>query len=157
MGWLQKKVLKWSTGKRINEASHFVSMLSVMDGEEIGMTVAVATDFRHKLFDSGIHVMEPSLTVTAVPGAVYKITSTINALQKSGNMVDAAGLMVWAHTLRGAESLEVRGIARKMWGELSRGFPYTLNAKYDFFSLSGILLNIDGYDEYPSGFTPTPL
>lgn len=157
MGWLQKKIINWSVNRQVDEITKFINMLGALDGAELGLTVAMATHTRHTLLGMGMGVMDPIILLAADPTATLKITRTIEQLQKSNQPMDAAALMVWAHTLRGAESLEIRGLARKMWGELSRGFPHAINAKYDFFGLSGILLNTDGYDEYPSGFTPIPL
>lgn len=157
MGWLQNIIIKWSNGNRVKEITNFVNMLAVMDAEEIALTVAIATDIRHKLLESGLNVMEPAIAITADPSAIFRITTTIKSLQKSQNMMEAAGLMVWAHTLRGADSLEVRGMTRRMWGELSRGFPYVVDAYSNFYSMTDSLLNINGYDEFPTGMTPTPL
>ncbi|OWK22207.1 hypothetical protein AJ88_15885 [Mesorhizobium amorphae CCBAU 01583] len=47
MGWLGNKVLGWSTNVQKRELEEFVGWLRALDGSEVGMIVACATNHRH--------------------------------------------------------------------------------------------------------------
>ncbi len=65
--------------------------------------------------------------------------------------------MIWLHTMRGATSLELRGLAREMWSEFARGFPHVDASALSLQNLGGQPLNTVGATEFPNGFSLKPL
>ena len=157
MGWLSNKVGQWAGGRQQEEMQTFIAMLRTMDSTEIGLVVAGATHMRHGLESSGHNVMDPIVYTSQNPTFAIFLSRTIAECQKQGRTHDAAGLMVWLHTMRAGIRIELRGLAREMWGQLSRGFPHVETSSIGIRGLSGGALNIQGATEYPAGFTPTPL
>ncbi len=156
MDWFTRKFEKWATSKQREELTTFVAMLKAMDGDELGLLVAGATHARHVLEGLGHDVMNPIEYVVKNPGFPLTVTQTIQDYQKAGRPQEAASLMVWAHTLRGAVRLELRGLAREMWGELERGFDHVESATVVFANMGGIVFRTHGARSFPVGFTPEP-
>ncbi|MEG8916433.1 hypothetical protein ACUIG5_00025 [Raoultella ornithinolytica] len=157
MGFFTTAVNKWATKSQLKEITGFVNNLKVMDASELGMVMAVATHIRHGLQARGDDVLDPVICFSLNPGITYSLSSTVVDLQKSNQYSDAAGFMVWVHTLRSANSLELRQQGRDMWNELSRGFDHVPDAAHQILILTGKAVMYDGYYEYPKGLTPTPL
>ena len=59
--------------------------------------------------------------------------------------------MVWLHTIRAANTPELRFKGRILWKELARGFPCVDDAADNLFALTGITLNVEGYAAVPDG------
>ena len=156
MGWLSNKVNNWASGRQSEELSTFVGMLRSMDSSELGHVVAMATHMRHALASSGHNVMDPIVYTAQNPTFAIFLGKLIAECQKQGRMQDAAALMVWLHTIRAGIRLELRGLAREMWGELARGFPHAELAGFHMRSLNGGPLDTQGSGQFPEGFTPTP-
>lgn len=156
MGWLLNKFNQWAGRKEKDELQQFLDMLKAMDGSELGLVVAGATHMRHALFSAGHNVMDPIVYTAQNPAFLIFLSNLIRECQKSGRKQDAASLIVWLHTMRGAIRLELRGLAREMWAQLSRGFPHVVDAAPAMKALDGKPLNIDGAAQFPEGFTPTP-
>jgi hypothetical protein len=148
---------KWATSIQRKEIKEFICNLKVMDSQELGFVVAVATDIRHRLESEGHVLMDPISYVALEPQFPHFLSSTIVRLQKQGQPVDAAGMMIWAHTFRAANRLELRGLGREMWGELERGFPYIEESASGFMRLTGKWLDISGANSFPIGLSPKPL
>ena len=111
----------------------------VLEGSAVGMIVTVAAHWQNALRRDGINVLDPMLVNPAV---AWQLNRTIAKFQKEGAPHMAVGLMVWLHTIRAATTPEIRLMARQMWGELSRGFPYVLEAKIELQDLAGIVSTI---------------
>lgn len=157
MGWFANLFNKWATGKQRQELSHFVSLLRAMDGVEVGHVVALATHVRHQLEAKGHNPMDPIVYTAINPGFPLLLSRTTIELQKQHRPHDAAAFMVWAHTARAGVRLELRGLGRELWRELTRGFDHVEEGALSFQAMSGVALNIDGAREYPKGLTPDPL
>jgi hypothetical protein len=87
----------------------------------------------------------------------FEFDKMVKKMQQRGRQLDAIGLMVWLHTLRAAMNLELRGLGRKMWRELERGFPFAHESAVSYRNMTGIMLETDYSDLYPEGFTPKPI
>ena len=157
MGWVRNKINSWSSSKQIAEMSNFVAMLRGMDGAELGYVVAIATHMRHALESKGHDVMDPIVYTSKNPMFPLFLSRTIEEAQRQGRTQDAAALMVWAHTHRAGVRLELRTLAREMWRQLQRGFPYVVESAAGSKKTIGTSLNILGATSFPVGFTPEPL
>jgi hypothetical protein len=154
MGWFTQKVDKWESDQQRAEMADFVARLKAMDGAEIGNVVAVATHFRHSLEDDGHDPMDPIAYVAVNPGFLLFLSTTANRLKKQRKEQEAAAFMIWTNTARAGARLELRGLGREMWRELSRGFPHVEEAARDFRFRTGIGLNIVDAEQFPLGLTP---
>lgn len=157
MGWFSRLFDKWATGKQREEMANFVSLLRAMDGAELGHVVALATHVRHQLEAMGHNPMDPIIYTAINPGFPLFLSRTTIALQKQNRPQDAAAFMVWVHTARAGVRLELRGLGRELWKELSRGFDHVNEGALSLLMVTGVSINIEGSDEYPKGLTPEPL
>ena len=159
MGFFERRFLNWGTRLYERDLRDFLGRLRSMDASEIGFAVAYATHIRKKLEAAGHDVLDPINYGALHPEIYTELSSTIRAFQKRGQLQDAAALMVWAHTLRAGSIAgpPIRELGREMWKELARGFPYVEVAATNYQAISGVILDIDGADQFPIGLTPDPL
>jgi hypothetical protein len=156
MGFFSRKIDKWAVKTQANEMSDFVSKLESMDGEDIGFVLAMAAHYRNGL-SSGQELMNPIAFAAINPTAALQLNRAIRDLQKHGRQSEAAGVMIWLHTTRAASSLELRGLGRKMWRELERGFSHVGKGAAIFFNMTGIILDVENANRFPEGLTPEPV
>ena len=156
-GFLKKKILDKAVAIQVKEISDFNLNLSRMNSDEIGMGVAQATHIRHNFQERlGVNLLEPSVALLQDASLPLAINKTIQEFQKNGNMTDAAGMMIWLHTLRSMGEFEVRPHGRELWKQLARGFPHVTESALNFEMVSGVALNFEGYNEIPQGLEPNP-
>ena len=155
MGWISRTVLGWATSAQEREIKDFVAKLSYMDSDEIGIMVAVAADFRNHFWATERQdLAQPSVVLCADPRTTYHLSKSVNILQKGGNFMPAAAIIVWVHTLRAMTEIGLRPYGRAMWKELQRGMPHAQEAAQYYRVAFGKTLNIDGYEDIPSGMGP---
>ncbi|MCF1478132.1 hypothetical protein FS782_13735 [Agrobacterium vitis] len=158
MSWLSRKVYNWSVKTQKHEIDEFVAKLSSVDGSELAIVVAVATDMRHAFIaDTGIDLAYPALALQQDPYICMRLNSMIRQFQKEKHFIAVTGLSVWIHSVRAIQSIELRQRGRDMWRELERGFPYALDACWDLYEATGKKILMDGFDSFPDGLTPDPL
>jgi hypothetical protein len=153
MGNLNKRIEKWAVNIQAEEMSKFVSRLESMDGPEIGLELAMATHWRNSL-SLKRELMDPIYYVSVNPMAGIEFDHMVKELQQRGRNLEAIGLMVWSHTLRAAVNQDLRGLGRKMWKELERGFPFVHESAASYRNMTGIVLETEYSALYPEGFTP---
>lgn len=158
--WMQKKVQKVILKSAQQEITRFVSSLRVIDDKDLGMLLGVATIIRMNLDEHG-HVSGPVFNIESNTEAQAQaeefLLDLIKTFQKKGQRTDAAGAMVWLHTLRAFTSPEITAIGREMWKELSRGFPYVEDSLKRIQELKGNSIPAEAYEEYrfiPPGLEP---
>jgi hypothetical protein len=152
-----KFMMKKFLNMQLRESHKFLENLKVVDCNEIGFTVALATHFRNEWREKGIDVSDPIVAHSLNPSLVIDIIKEIRSLQRSGGEALASGLMVWVHSLRAANDLKLRETARNIWGELERGFPFVEQAQIEARHFIKTPLDITGYDQFPKGLTPKPI
>lgn len=157
MGLLTKWKLSRYLRIQEREISSFTTQLSQMDGDEIGVVVALATDTRNRLEDAGFLLNDPIVAYTVDPDTPSALNEMIKTLQAEGRLQEAAAVMVWLHTSRVGARLELRPLARQMWGQLERGFPHAEDASMSLMRVFFRPIRIDGYDQFPKGLSPDPL
>lgn len=152
---------KWKLSRYLRiqerEISSFTAQLSQMDSAEIGVVVALATDTRNRLEDAGFLLSDPIVAYTVDPETPSTLNEMIRTLQAEGRIQEAAAVMVWLHTSRVGARLELRPLARQMWGQLERGFPHAEDASMSLMRVFFRSIRIDGYDQFPTGLSPNPL
>jgi hypothetical protein len=157
MGAFSRWFDRWSFRTQAKEIQTFIDGLAGMDASEIGLVVVVATHLRNELEDDGYRLMDPLVDFPRDPSVVLRLRRLVRECQKAGQTVDAAGVMVWLHTMRVGRHHELRPQAREMWRHLGRGFPYVNDAASGLLRKSFKIPRIDGASTYPAGLTPDPL
>lgn len=157
MGILARLISSWSLKSQMKDLQSFVGQLEAMDSNEVGFLLALATHLRNELEQEGVRLMDPLIDYPLDPTVVLRLQRLIREFQRAGSMSDAAGLMVWMHTMRVGGQHELRGLARKMWSELARGMPHVVGAAVDVYRLTNKFPNTSGYEQFPQGLTPVPL
>lgn len=147
----------WAKDRQRKELKEFVEALRAMDAQELGLPIALATNFRNAMRQQGVDLSDPAMLVNLNPGIVFEISRKVSPLQKAGRTIEAVPLIIWVHSLRGVTRLELRGLAREMWRQLQRGFKYVDEAASDYAALTGEELDVSGATEFPKGLTPDPL
>lgn len=156
MGLFTRAIASASLKQQQKELRSYVTRLSNMDSDEIGGVLAIATHWRHTLGGEGIDVMHPAATVLSDPAIGIRINRIIKSLQKARRFPDAAGMMIWIHTIRTAYQPDLRPLARAMWGELRRGMEHVEEGANQYLLMTQTMLDTDNFDEFPEGLTPEP-
>ncbi len=152
-GWLGR----WSLKAQKRDMQTFIDALSSMDSQEIGLIVAIATHMRNNLEELGYRLMDPLVDYQLDPAVTLRLGRLIKECQKLNQPTDAAGTMVWLHTMRVGGQHELRPQAREMWRQLGRGFPHAEDAAFEILKMTLKPPRIEGFDRYPAGLTPDPL
>jgi hypothetical protein len=156
LGWLKRKF------DGTPDLERFITSLRGMSAPELGALVAVATVVRINMRNAG-HLPDGALAVAGgLPpekqlAAQLKMTNLVRQFQQLGQPSDAAGAMVWTHSMRAGATPELRLLGRQMWGELSRGFAHAAQAIEDIVALSPNSLPPELTREYrfiPPGLEP---
>lgn len=157
MGIFVRWFAKWAVGAQKKELQSFVSALSAMDGQEVGFVLAIATHQRNQMETSGFRLMDPIIDYPMDPSVTFRLLRIIKEYQRAGQPSDAAGTMVWLHTMRVGAQHELRPLAREMWRQLERGMPHVMRAAAEIYALTHNFPDTTGSDRFPSGLTPDPI
>lgn len=157
MGIVSRWFNSWCVGTQKKELQAFIDGLASMDGPEIGSLLVVASHIRNNLEESGCRLLDPLVDYPRDPTIVLRLRGMIREYQRTKQLIDASGTMVWLHTMRVGGQHELRPLAREMWRQLERGFPYVDTAAFDILRLTLKLPKTKGYDQFPAGLTPDPL
>ncbi|NOE35597.1 hypothetical protein GS627_17795 [Ruegeria sp. HKCCD7318] len=152
-GWLKKRVLNASADAMKNDIERFTAGLEGADAEEISTMLVIENILRLRMLDSGvIPAAALDLSIPRDEDVMYqcdmcslKLVNGVKKFQKIGQPSDAAGAMIWLHSVRALNVPEIRVCGRKMWGQLVRGFPYVDNTLGTMRAVMGTRLheNID--------------
>lgn len=150
-------IARWSNNSLLKDMSGFVKNLSVMDSDEIALVVAFATHWRHVYAErESVDLLNCLIIQQVDPLFVISVGNVIKEAQRRTAFQDAAGLMVWAHSLRAGNTFELRSMARQMWAQLARGFASAPSAAAEHDEMFGKILNVSGCNAFPIGLTPEP-
>ncbi|MGH8136767.1 MAG: hypothetical protein ACREVV_01045 [Steroidobacteraceae bacterium] len=130
--WLKRRFELSAIQSGREGLEQFVSTLGGQSESEIATLVAVATIIRIRLRDAG-HLPDDVLRVTSTDEyeqamVQQRIARLVRQSQSRNEYIDAAGAMVWLHTLRSLRSPELRVLGRRMWQQLERGFQHAPEA-----------------------------
>ncbi|EJS8701447.1 hypothetical protein NFA99_004632 [Escherichia coli] len=147
------------------EMKTFTQSLCAQDGRDIAASLIVATAYRNNLRNiNAIDLFQPAIEFQKNPKILINLGLAIRQKQSLEEYELAAALMIWLHTIRSMTHPTLRNLGRELWGQLSRGMahvppmmdeglvPAFLQEKYPT-----LLLDMQGYNQYPLGLTPEPL
>ena len=158
-GWLKAKAQKKINDSMRDDLSRFLLSLQGSTSEELATLLVIATTIRLKLLQAGT-ISESALDLSQYKGtfeedmAALKINRLISGFQKAGQPSDAAGAMVWLHSVRALQTPELRLLGRQMWKELTRGLAHLDETA---FELSMISPNIPDDVALEATFVPVGL
>ena len=131
--WFKRKLQRATAKGAIEDLERFIASLRGLSDEEVGGAVAFAAVTRVALRKSGVLPDEllqvtPDKQQAFAQLAVAQVIRRYQAEQKFG---EAAGAMVWLHSLRALSTPEVRHLGREMWRQLQRGQLQALTVLQD--------------------------
>lgn len=140
----------------------FIDSLRTQDAMDIAVMIIISTAYRNSVRNiSGLDFMSSSIEFNENHPVWRELTTEITHKQAVGEYVFAQALMVWLHTIRCVTRPSQRYLGIKLWAQLSKGFRYVplimeqgvvpaqLQRQYPT-----LVLDIRGYDIYPSAFRP---
>src|SRR5262245_26420894 len=100
----------------------FVDQLEAMDAREIELLATLASKVRRSVMEiHGFYLTNPAAVLDADPFFPLALVRMVKDAQRKGLSSVAAALMVWLHTLRAMQALELRPLGREVWAQLRRG------------------------------------
>ena len=156
MGLLSRLFNSWAVKRQRKEMQEFIDGLRSMDAQEVGFVVATTTHMRNILESEGMRLMDPLVDYPLDPTITLRLGKIIREFQKVGDNTDAAGAMVWLHTMRVGGRHELRQLGRDMWRELARGIPHAEGASLEIMRMTFKPCRIEGFERYPLGLSPEP-
>jgi len=149
--WLKRKVQIASANAAQEDLERFIASLRGASDEELGILIATATIIRVRLTQSGSLPVYALALPTPGEGTVriqLHLANVVREFQKMGQPSDAAGAMIWLHSMRALAFPEVRHLGRQMWKELQRGFQNAPDALNDIAAITGKALPGEAWDSY---------
>ena len=124
--WFKRRLRRAAVKAASEDLESFILCLKGLSDEELGMVVAGATVIRLQLGRSG-SLPEYALALPSPDDDTAYIqlhlSRLVRELQKTNKTAEAAGVMVWRHSMRSLAYPEVRLLGRQLWKELQRGIP----------------------------------
>jgi len=153
--WLRRKIELKTVEATRDDLQRFVWSLRGAADEELGTIVAVATMIRLRMEQAGSF----PTNALSLPGYDARfqldLANLVRTFQKVDQLSDAAGAMVWLHTVRALGCPEARELGREMWVELQRGFAHVEDALDGIEALTQRAVPAEAWEEY--AFVPADL
>jgi hypothetical protein len=155
MQWLKAAIQRWSAEKRGRDLDDFIEMIRGMDYSEVALVLLLANDFRLRFsVAGGRDLHSPAEVLASDPLACLHANHAITKFQKQRAFHDAAGVMVWLHTLRSIEEPRLRARGRILWTELAKSFDRLDQAASAYLKDTGRELYRSGAEIIPEGLEP---
>lgn len=154
MGLFTKIIDSGVEKRQVKEIQSFIQCLAALSDEEMAELVVVTTHVKNGMIDAGNNVMDPHALWMRKPGVIFETSKMAEKLKAERNTAAAAAFTVWAHTLRAAARPALLPLAKLMWREMSRGFPYLLQAETATLLRLGVRVDMSNAEQFPLGFDP---
>jgi hypothetical protein len=135
--------------KDINTTIRF---LNGMDAAEVGLLLAIAADARNST--SRLSEVLLDLHAMAGPDAGWLPHQLNQKIKDCQHQRLFTAWMIWLHTARAAQEPQLRYLAKEMWRELERGFPYLDEVARELLNIHHRSLVITRGAEFPEGLDP---
>jgi hypothetical protein len=161
VNWLKRRAERAIVQSSTQDLERFLESLRGMDPGELGTVVVAATVIRVNLENAGL-LPHDALGVGTLPikkqsALQFQMSEIAQKFQRQEQYASASGAKVWLFTLRACTIPEARLLGRKIWKELSRGFPHVLTAIDDLEAITH--LNVpqrvrEDFNFIPPGLEP---
>lgn len=140
---------------RKKELLKYQNVISSMDDEELGATLAMAANFRNNFLKrTGLDLANPIVAIESDPKIYYELVQFAAEWKKQKKLSEAASSTLWVQTLHAASDPVLRKYGRNLWKELARGFAHVAEASEELYLAQRKELELDGATSFPNGFTP---
>lgn len=147
LNFFKSKVQRWASKQHKDDIQYFVDMLEGADLGGRALTVALATDLRHKVINTAEFADARSKGASAV-----MLNQLYQSLQKEGLLANAAGCAVCLHSERALNDLTLIPLAKRMWTLLEESFPYVHQAADEYEMLMGVRVDASDHKNIPFEF-----
>lgn len=161
--WLKRKI-EMNDVRKVNEdLERFLASLRGFSDEEIGNLLALSIRLRFNFAEAGyipweaVSISFPDRERRIAASKFRKLIKSYQKMQTEAGYNDAAGLMIWAHSLNALNYPEARYLGRQIWEELSRGFQHVDNGFVQLERLVGFGVPSEIEEcatKYPEGLEP---
>lgn len=145
--FIRAKIQRRNSKEAREALQYFVDMLEGADLDGRALTVAFGTDLRNKVLNT-----QEFREARGQGFSATLLLQMYHRMQKEGLLPNAAGCAVYLHTERAMNDLTLVVVAKKMWSFLEESFPYVEDAADGYETMTGIHLDLRGYDIIPEGF-----
>lgn len=127
--WLQRRVELRAARFGRRGLEQFVDTLQRQRDDEVAVLVVAAAAVRMRLREAG-HLPDDVMHLSSDreyerATEQLRVSRLVRRHQRRSEYIDAAGAMVWVHTLRSLAMPELHGLAVQMWEQLARGIPFS--------------------------------
>lgn len=130
--WLQRRVEQRTLRVGRDGLEQFVSTLAGQSEQQIAVFVVMAAAVRLRLREAG-HLPDDVLHIS--PEREYEQATVLQRIarlarrhQRRSEYLEAAGAMVWVHTLRALTVPDLQELGYQMWRQLERALPHAADA-----------------------------
>jgi|SRR5579872_2368577 len=130
--WLTRQLERSALRSGRQNLERFVVSLRNQPTSDIATLLTVAADIRLSLRSAG---QLPDEVLNAPAANAYEeeavrrcLARLVQSLHARHDYIDAAGAMVWLHTLRALNNSELQELGAQMWEQLMRGMPQAVEA-----------------------------
>jgi len=130
--WLQQRVELRAVRSGRRGLEQFVASLQHQSDEDVAVIVVAAAAVRMRLREAG-HLPDDVMHLAAEreyerATEQQRISRLVRRHQRRSEYIEAAGAMVWVHTLRSLTMPELHDLGMQMWQQLARAIPCSAEA-----------------------------
>lgn len=135
--------------------SELIEILHDADDEEVGLAVASSVNFRNQhLATTGHDLFDPFTTLLQDESLPDRMDEAVAKLQSQDRNYEAVPYLIWLYTLRATQNGKLRGLGRKLWGELKRGIDFADQKAQSIEIITGASLDLTDLGRFPEGLAP---
>jgi hypothetical protein len=150
--WLSQRAERRNSVQASKQLDDFLIRLKGLDDYELGFVAACTADACYHWSKTGVDLLQPGIALMKFPGLEFVMSKAVITLQNSGQESRAPGAMVWAHTVRAEQRLELRFAAKEMWRHVRQGFPFADDAAYTYYMMTRYKSVVEPFLRVPAGF-----
>lgn len=139
-----------------DDIDEYVTMLSSLDGREVGTILVMATHFRNEQAGLGIDLSDPATAGIISPGLALSYAQQVRDYRLNGQYIWVNGPLIWLYSIVSLQNPRKRWAGRHLWKELQRGVPYVEEAAISLEVLIETRFDLRDADMVPKGLAPQP-
>jgi len=153
--WASRRLERMRNDRAVDQLQQFLASIQGFDIPDLGLLAAMTANVARQHFELGVDLRQPVIAAANAPTVEWELTEMVLRLQQRGKGVYAPGFMVWSHTFRALEILQMIYPVKQMWGLIAKGFAAADDAAVEFYINTGFELVVEqDFLCVPSGFDP---